>query len=173
MSRTVLVTLAILVLYQLSSAESVAISIHAGKGFQENDIAVIASAESIVGPSVLEVSAMFMGNPLAAPRPEHTTIKSVNVIPRIIIGYPAFRISAGVGCGIATVETKESRQSGPLFLGVSEVRVFLKKGVGVSGRVMMVRTRFPGGRYDVATLEPYLDVGSGLLYTVGFIAGLF
>jgi len=164
--KTAVIISAILALYQPSFAESVALSIHAGQGFQRTDVAVIASAESVIGPSVFEVSAMFVGNPLAGPQEVQTTLRSVNLVPRIIIGHPAFRVSVGAGCGIATVETnQQDRQTGPLFLGVFEVRVFPKKGFGISSRVTMVRTRFPQEEYD----RP--DLGSGYLYTLGFVKG--
>lgn len=166
--------LSLLSLSQLTYAESVAFSIHAGQGFQRSDVAVIASAESIIGPSVFEVSAMFVGNPLAGPQEVQTMLQSVNLIPRIIIGYPALRVSLGAGCGIARIKTtvrpnltdwQEHQQTGPLFLGVFEVRVFPKKGVGISSRVTMVRTRLPQEEYD------HSDLGEGYLYTLGFVKG--
>jgi len=164
----------ILALYQLSSAESVAFSIHAGQGFQRNDIAVIASAESIIGPSVFEVSALAVGNPLAGPQEVQTTLQSVNLIPRIIVGYPALRVSIGVGCGIARIQTtvgpnftdqQHSQQTGPLFLGVVELRASPVKKFCISGRVTMIRTRLPQEGYD------HSDLGSGCIYTLGFVAG--
>ena len=101
-------------------------------------------------------------------------MQSVNLVPRVIVGYPAFRVSVGAGCGVARIKTtmrpnftewQEYQKTGPLFLGVFEVRVFPKKGVGISSRVTMVRTRLPQEEYD------HSDLGEGYLYTLGFVKG--
>jgi len=172
--KPVLVTLVILVLYQPSFAESVAFSIHAGKvegqEFQKDDFVVSVVAESIIGPSVFSLEAMMAGNPITG-LPERTTLKSVNLVPRIIIGYHACRISAGIGGGIVEKESamvspqgyrEEHRRRGVQLLGVGELRVAVENDMCISGRVMQLRTRFPGVEQGWS---------SARLYTVGFVMG--
>ncbi len=176
--KTTLVALMILALYQLSLAESIALSVHIGKiegpGFSDRDIAVTLSAESVVGPSVLEFSAMVVGNPIARSPEEQTSYRSVSMVPRLIIGPHVCRISAGVGGGIVErVSTsitdlgyyEKRKQRGILFLGVLELRISPKKDTCISVRVTQLRTRFPGER-----LMPIGDWKPAMLYSLGWVA---
>ena len=176
--KTTLVALMILALYQLSLAESIALSVHIGKiegpGFSDRDIAVTLSAESVVGPSVLEFSAMVVGNPIARSPEEQTSYRSVSMVPRLIIGPHVCRISAGVGGGIVertstTVSDpgyhEKHKQRGILFLGALELRISPKKNTCISVRMTQLRTRFPGER-----LLPIGDWKPAMLYTIGWVA---
>ncbi len=172
--KTALTLSVFLVLYRLSFAESVAFSIHAGKiegqEFQKDDLVVSLIAESIIGPSVFSLEAMIIGNPITG-LPERTTLKSVNLVPRIIIGYRFCRLSAGVGGGIVEKESttvspqgyhEKHGQRGIQYLGVCELRIAIKKDTCISGRVTQLRTRFPGVEHGWS---------SARLYTLGFVMG--
>ena len=178
MSRIALVALTILALGQPSFAESIALSVHIGKiegpGFQKNDVAVVLGAESVVGPSILEFSAMVIGNPLARSPEEQTSYRSVSMVPRLIIGPHVCRISVGAGGGIVertstTVSDpgyhEKHKQRGILFLGALELRISPKKNTCISVRMTQLRTRFPGER-----LLPIGDWKPAMLYTIGWVA---
>lgn len=172
--KTALVLSVVLTLYEPSVAESIAFSIHAGKiegkEFDKDDLVVSLVAESIIGPSVFEISAMIVGNPITG-LPDQTIIRSCNMVSRIIIGYDFCRLSAGIGGGIVEKESttispqgyhEEHHQRGIQLLGVGELRMAVEKGTYVSGRLTQLRTRFPG-----------VEQGwrSSRLYTVGFVMG--
>ncbi len=176
--KLALIALVILTLSQPSFGEFAALSVHLGKvegpGFQKRDMAVVLEAESIIGPSVIAVEAMVVGNPIARSPGEQTTFKSITMGSRLIVGPHVCRISAGVGAGIAEKETatvspqghyEKRKQQGLLYLGVLELRVATKKGSSISIRVTRLRTRLSGGE-----LAPVLAWKSAILYTIGWIA---